>query len=98
MSQHKPDVRAVHENRVAKVDKRKHNLGGQEEGVSETRYKHKRANQSVSCNDAQAIAHHGYLDSSETTRKEKNYCGNKLGDNGSYFSEVQSKEPTRGPD
>jgi hypothetical protein len=44
MSQHTPDARAVHENRVTKVDQRKHNLGGQEEGVSETRDKHKRAN------------------------------------------------------
>jgi hypothetical protein len=88
MSQHKPDVRAVHENRVTKVDKRKHSLGGQEEGVSETRDKHKRANQSVSCRDVQPIAHHGYLDSSETTRKENHYCENGLRDNGSYFGEV----------
>jgi hypothetical protein len=52
----------------------------------------------MSCSDAQAIAHHGYLDSSETTRKKENkYCENGLRDNGSYFGEVQSKETTHEP-
>jgi hypothetical protein len=63
--QHKPDARAVHENSVAKVYQRKHNLGGQEYGVSETRDEHNCANQWVSCDDAQPIPHHGYLGSSE---------------------------------